>query len=235
MSLENTDSTEDKVNTNQSNQFCQENKIPPLISNSPPPHLDDYLENDERIGSFQENQNLSDLDNSANSCNISLPNMKPLSFVEDTARKSNAVKTLESMNDNWDAFSPEIDNSKNDMPLKGVELNQIDTHFDPFNTNQVSQSNVIAFANDTDTSDWANFDQNAFTFPSSGPVVNQESLLTEEAIERRPDNSNSIQTDTTGKRFFDGFLEKKTDGLSTGLLFYFFLESMLEKLNSRKS
>lgn len=221
MSLENTDSTEDRVDT-KSNQFFQEQNPPPLISNSPPPHLEDINENESpfnsnSIGSFQNKPNLSDLDSSQNSCNTSLPNMKSMSFVgvnesivdnvntgeqqkrqelPEASQNSIASKILESLDDDWDAFNTDqgtesstnnnVD-SENDMKADVArELNQIDTVFDPFNANQVAESNE-------DTSGWASFDQNAFTFPSSGTKANEEDFFGEK--------ENIIPEQNKGKEF----------------------------------
>lgn len=213
MSLENTDSTEDRVDT-KSNQFCQEQNPPPLISNSPPPHLEDNNENESpfnsnSIDSFQNKPNLSDLDSSQNSCNTSLPNMKSMSFVgvenseqqkqqmqPEALQNTNASKILESLDDDWDAFNTNQGagsstnsrvHSENDMKAEvAKESNQIDTVFDPFNANQVAESNE-------DTSGWASFDQNAFTFPSSGTEANEGDFFGEK--------ENIIPEQNKGKEF----------------------------------
>ncbi len=191
MSIENIDSL-DTCSEGQSNRFTDKQTLPPMISNSPPPHLDacedaeiDEKFNSDSITEFNKNRNfLAESNSSEEICNISLPYLKsesllnhsPVSNKKDLIENNteSAVKlatksnVLEAFDDEENTF-PANDFAKLENKIKsfGEEVNKLETDFDPFN----SQSNE-------ETSGWADFGQSVPTFetPNNFDIPEPESM-----------------------------------------------------------
>jgi hypothetical protein len=185
MSIENIDST-DPYSESQSNRFCNQQTIPPLIPNSPPPHLEAFEDgklddkfNSDSITEFNKNnRNLSDSNGSADTCNVSLPNTRSISLINDSnvsakiesdkisVNENENVESVEKIvlesnvlevfDDDWKTFGTnEHVKFENNIEPSDEKISSVTADFDPFN----SQSNE-------DTFGWADFGQTAPTIDS---------------------------------------------------------------------
>lgn len=215
MSQENIDS----ISGNPSNQFSHEHMIPPLIANSPPPHLEAFEDgqldsefNSNSITEFNKTkQNLSD-SNDSNSFNLSLPNVKSISFLDDTVVPvSDAVETdpsiddknekqinLESFDTEWDAFGENVESTDN--------RNDPGVDFDPFN---IQTSEEMSHETNEDASDWANFEQTIPSFNKPTEISFDNNLTVEQNVKTPNDNSKDEDDEWANFVGLEAKIEKK--------------------------
>ena len=226
MSLENTDSTSERID-HSSNQFSNSSKPTPFISNSPPPFLEEQdtssVEEDKlnsnSVGNFQRQTDSDELNLSSGS----LPKLRAQSPKEDDIQPENKAEVLKSLDEEWD--TDKIDNQNEPETV----INN--TVFDPFQTQNnhgdiffSNNSDGIAFENSEDTSNWADFgheetvinqnDNNNFF--SEDPFKNMSSDNTETSIQAfkveniNNNNNNSNQKEAEEDDGFGNFVELET-------------------------
>lgn len=197
MSLENTDSTSERID-HLSNQFSNESKsLPPLISNSPPPFSEEQETssveedglNSNSVGNFQKPSDSDELNLSSDN----LPESKTILLSENDLASQNTqvnkvqieTAALQSLDKEWDAFDT---NKKVDNPIEPDTFDSAKPNtFDPFQNNQENlfsnNSDEIAFENSEDTSNWADFGHVEPSFDNQNTNNNNNDFFNSDSLE----------------------------------------------------